>query len=216
MTRWKAAAGAQRHARALETADVDAALAGDERALVRLVDHLTPAIQGRVAGLLLRWSTAAGPKLAQEVEDLVQEVFVALLAGGGKVLKSWQPSRGRSLRSFVALVAERRAISILRRRGGRRSETATPPEELDRFAAEGEPETIAAARDLLSELLRRLETELSPLGWRLFRLLFVEQRSVEEICDRESMKADAVYAWRSRLRRAARRLRQELEARRDG
>lgn len=185
------------------------ALAGEEPALTRLVQGLTPVIQSRVARSLLlrRTGTAAGRDVRQEVEDLTQEIFLVLFADGGKVLRSWQPDRGLSLLNFVGLVAERQTASILR--SGRRSpwkEDPTLVEDLDQVAPDSDPEEIVASREQLRHLLHRLTEELTPLGRQLFDLLFLRELPFEEVTRQTGMSPDAVYAWRSRLRRLARRL----------
>jgi RNA polymerase sigma-70 factor (ECF subfamily) len=191
---------------------VERALAGDEPALARLVGRLTPVIQARVArALLLAPPAERRGDLRQQVEDLCQEVFLALFADAGRVLRSWEPERGLSLDNFVGLVARRRALSFLRSgRGGARVEDPAPADELERATEEGGPEVGAVSREQLRLLLRRLEEELSPLGWHLFRLLLVEERPLEEVERATRMSRDALYAWRSRLRRHARRLVLEL------
>src|SRR5215471_16061481 len=89
---------------------VKAALAGDRRATEDLVGRLARVIQVRVGVALLRRRHAArGRTLAQEVEDLMQEVFAALFEQDGRVLRRWDPARGLSLKSYVGLVAEREA-----------------------------------------------------------------------------------------------------------
>jgi RNA polymerase sigma factor (sigma-70 family) len=189
--------------------EIRRALSGDDQALNRLVAMLTPVIQSRVArGLLLRRVGAAGGRnVRQEVEDLTQEIFLALFADGGKVLRSWEPERGLTFPNFVGLVAERQTASILR--SGRRSpwkEEPTLPEDLDQAALDSGPEEVTASREQLRHLLRRLTEELSPLGRRLFDLLFLQDLPFEEVVRQTNMSPDAVYAWRSRLRRLARRL----------
>lgn len=189
--------------------ELEAALAGNEPALTRLVQTLTPVIQSRVArGLLLRRTgTASGRDIRQEVEDLTQEIFLLLFAEDGKVLRSWQPERGLSLLNFVGLVAERQTASILR--SGKRSPWKEDPmlaEDLDQAAPESGPEEIAASREQLKLLLHRLTEELTPLGRHLFDLLFLRELPFEEVTRQTGMSPDAVYAWRSRLRRLARRL----------
>ena len=189
--------------------EIRKALSGDEAALDRLVRMLTPVIQSRVArGLLLRRTgLSAGRDVRQEVEDLTQEIFLCLFADGGRVLRSWQPERGLSLLNFVGLVAERQTASILR--NGKRSpwtDDPSLPEELDAPARESGPEEVAASREQLKLLLRRLTEELSPLGRHLFDLLFLRELPLEEVVQQTAMSPDAVYAWRSRLRRLARQL----------
>ena len=193
--------------------EVERALAGDEAALTRLVDALTPVIQARVARGLLLWrqGLSAGRDVRQEVEDLTQEVFLALFDDGGRVLRNWNPERGLSLANFAGLVAERQTVSVLRT--GKRSpwkEDPTLTEELDEPAATPGPEEAAASRETLRLLLRRLTEELSPLGRQLFELLFLRELPVREVIERTGMSPDAIYAWRSRLRRMARRLLADL------
>ncbi len=193
--------------------DVGRALGGDERVLRRMVDGLTPVIQARVARSLLRWRVgiSSGRSIRQEVEDLVQEIFLILFAEDGKVLRDWKPERGLSLLNFVGLVAERQTISVLR--SGKRSpwkEDPTLTEELDGASPETDPEGAAASREELRLLLRHLTAELSPLGRRLFDLLFLRQLTVKEVVRKTALSADAVYQWRSRLRRLAHKLHREL------
>lgn len=185
------------------------ALSGDEAARNRLALALLPVIQARVARSLLRWRLPAGRgrSVRQEVEDLSQDVLLLLFADGGKVLRTWQPERGLALSQFVGLVAERRTVSSLR--SGRRSpwkEDPTLPEELDREAPDRGPEEVVASREELRFVLRRLAEELTPLGRQLFDLLFLQELPLPEIVARTALSADAVYAWRSRLRKLARQL----------
>ncbi|MEO1366094.1 MAG: hypothetical protein AAFX50_02870, partial [Acidobacteriota bacterium] len=69
-----------------------------------------------------------------------------------------------------------------------------------------------AARQALAQMVERLRSELSAQGFEIFTLLFVEELTVEEVRTRTGLSADAVYAWRSRLRRTTRRLMQEMRS----
>jgi RNA polymerase sigma-70 factor (ECF subfamily) len=192
---------------------VRSALAGDPAALNRLVAVLTPVIQARVARTLLARSfrLAGGRDVRQEVEDLSQDVFLALFSRDAHVLRDWQAELGLSLENFVGLVAERQVLSFLR--SGRRNPSKEEPSftpELEPEAPEPGPEKIAAGREHLDLLLDRLREESSPLGRWLFELLFVQELSVNEVRDASGLSADAVYAWRSRLRSLARKLQAEM------
>ncbi len=194
--------------------DVSRALAGTPAEVARVIEKLTPVIQARVARGLLqrRRGPSSGRSVRQEVEDLTQEVFLALFADDGKVLRDWQPERGLSLANFVGLVAERQTASILR--SGKRSpwkEDPTLTAELDGSDDTSGPEKEAASRQVLRRLLQRLNDELSPLGRHLFDLIFLRELSVPEVERKIGMKPDAIYAWRSRLRRLANELRTEVE-----
>ena len=192
---------------------VQRALSGDQSALTRLVAGLTPVIQARVARTLLarRAWLGSGRDVRQEVEDLTQDVFLLLFSKDSHVLRSWQAERGLSLENFVGLVAERQVVSFLR--SGKRNpwkEDPSPVEELDEPAMESGPEEVAASREQLGLLLDRLREKLTPLGHQIFLLLFVQERSIPETMAASGLSADAVYAWRSRLRRMARQLLAEL------
>lgn len=189
------------------------ALAGDRNALARLVAVLTPVIQARVARTLLarRSLLGADRNVRQEVEDLTQEIFLSLFARDGRVLRRWEAERGLSLENFVGLVSERYVVSFLR--SGKRNpwkEEPSPVEDLDGASADRGPEEVTASREQLRLLLERLRERLSPLGRHLFELLFVQERSLPETMAASGLSADAVYAWRSRLRRLAQEILAEL------
>ncbi len=192
---------------------VHQALAGDRQALRQLVDGLTPIIQVRVAQVLLRNPQTARRTIEHEVADLTQEVFLALFADNGRVLKAWDATRGLSFANFVGLLAGRLAITVLR--SGRRNPFAQAPTDANDLEASAEPspgpEPRAVSREVLSALLDRLEKALSPRGFELFCRLFVEQESVESVCASTGLSADAVYAWRSRLGKMVRAIGSELE-----
>jgi RNA polymerase sigma-70 factor (ECF subfamily) len=187
-------------------------LAGQPRAARALVDLLYPVVQARVARVLLRSAGARRGNARQEVDDLTQEVFASLFEQEGRALRSWDAQRGLSLPNFVGLLAERCALSMLR--SGRRTPFTSAGDEerqLDRLPEPGPgPEPAAMSRQLLELLLDRLRLALSPLGFHLFQLLYVEERAPEEVATSARMSADAVYAWRSRLRKPANHLAAEL------
>ena len=197
------------------TADlVRRALAGDQAALTELVAVLTPVIQARVARTLLarRDRFAGGRNVRQEVEDLSQEVFLALFSREAHILRSWEPERGLSLENFVGLVAERQVLSFLRsgRRNPRQETSAFEEEDLELEAPESGPEEVTASRERLTFLLDRMREELSPLGRRIFDLLFIQDLSLPEVTAASGLSADAVYTWRLRLRRLAKKLLAEV------
>lgn len=189
-------------------------LQGDPVAVRALVDELTPVIQARAARAIYRRHAHRSQRrdLEQEVEELTQEVFASLFARDAATLRSWDPSRGLSLRSFVSLVADREISNILQ--SGRRrpwSEVKTVDNDVEDYAGTtASPETPVAAREIVARLLAKLRIELSPQGYRLFELLLLDERSVEEVCTETGLSRDAVYAWRSRLPKLVRRCAEEI------
>ena len=193
---------------------LDDALRGKREATRTLVDRLTPVVQCRVARALLRRGGVKGRDVRQEVEDLTQEVFEALFAQDGKALRGWDPEKGLGIESFAGLVAERLVLSILRSR--RRSPFTEDPSETEKLE-EGAPPTpgperSVASRQLGRVLLEGLRRDLSPLGYQVFEMLFCEEREPAQVGEALGMSLDAVYAWRSRIRKAARAVMAEMEA----
>jgi RNA polymerase sigma-70 factor (ECF subfamily) len=192
---------------------VKEAVAGDRRAIRRLIDALTPVVQARVARILLRHSAASRRDPRQEVRDFVQQVMVALFEDGARVLAQWDPARGRSITSFVSLVAERETISTLRGRSQNpfTKEDLPGPDEVEP-ADEGQPgpERITASRETLSVLLSAVRSRLGDRGIELFHLIFVEEQAPEDVATAMGMTRDAVYAWQVRLRRMVREIAEEI------
>lgn len=196
---------------------VAAVLAGDRAARHRLVVQLSPVVRHRVARVLIHRArgNVHDHTGRQELLDLVQDVFVLLLRDGGKVLASWRSTDGLSLLNFVGLVAEREATTMLR--SGRRSAWAEAPtddicETSGRFT-DGDsvtPEGQVGAREELEMLSAFISERLSPRALELFRALFVNNESIEDICLRFSMAPAGVYTFRSRVRALVAQWRQEV------
>lgn len=199
---------------ALPPSAISDALAGDRQALRRFVDALTPIIQARVVRGLARRRMAAGNRdPRQEVEDMTQDVFGALFANDGRVLRAWDPERGLSLANFVGLVADRHVASMLR--SGRKSPWTDTPVELDEMelAAGTVPDAAPGleSRRALSRLLDRLRESLSPRGLELFQRLYVDEEPIEEVAGAMRMTREAIYAWRNRVTKILQKLHAEID-----
>lgn len=188
---------------------VNRALEGERGAIEELVRELSPVVQARVATALWR----RGRSSRQELEDLTQEVLMDVFAGNTRALASWDPERGLSLASFVGLVAQRSVASRLRsHRQSPFTHEATDPSTIDVTPDSGRagaaPERSVAARELLRLLLDRLHSALSPKALEMFYRLYVWQEEPEVVARETGSKLDAVYQWRSRLKKEV----TELEA----
>lgn len=145
------------------------------------------------------------------MDDFVQEVLVYLLSDGGKVLRRWDPDRGRSLHSFIRLVARHRVAQKLQGfRGNPWNADPTEHDELD--ASDSSPSRQLESRVRLNTMLDQLYGRLNERGMRLFHHLYVEQRSVAEVCELEGMSRAALDQWTARLRKLARQLANEDSA----
>ncbi len=189
----------------VSSADIQRAFEGDDAALSRLMSELIPVVQGRVGRVLWRRrAQSKGADMKTTIEDLVQEVFVELLRDGGKVLRSWTPERGLTLKSFVRLVSEQRVSAILRsrRRSPWNEELAIDDDVQGSVASESVgPESSMLTREELARVLDEVRARVSPLGLELFYALVVREEPVAEVCTRMGMSVAAVHAWSSRLRR---------------
>jgi len=145
------------------------------------------------------------PPRGCEVDDLTQHVLAHLFAHEARALASWQDSRGVSYPSYVWMVAERTAISLLRRRDHNpREEYSADPVDLDQRPAQArDSEDGFACRDHSRALVERLDRELSPTGQKVLRALYAEDLSIEEASRTLGVSADALYTWRSRIRKRA-------------
>jgi RNA polymerase sigma factor (sigma-70 family) len=185
-----------------EQALVRAALAGEADAMRALVRLLRPTVQAEVAWSLQRFAPRGrGRDPRQELGDMVQEVFLALLDNDGRILSAWDPERGRSLTSFVQLVARHQVASVLR--SNRRcpwTEDPTPVEEMVLEPAPS-PEHRVVEADEARRAMGHLRGELSTRSMLMFEELYVEERSVDEVCETYGLSREALYAWRSRLKR---------------
>jgi RNA polymerase sigma factor (sigma-70 family) len=183
---------------------VRAALTGDRGAIRRLVGRLRPLVHTEVAHLLLRRTAASGRNARQDLEDLVQEVFARLWADDGKLLRRWDPVRGRSLDSWVRLVARSRVLDQLRspRRNPAHGESLEDP-EIDRAVSIDAPSLAATigAREDLERIQAHLREQLSERDWMLFIALFAEGCGVQQVSEEVGMTTAAVYQWKSRVAR---------------
>lgn len=184
---------------------------GDANLVKELVSDWIPVVQVRVARALHRRGEVARDA-RQEVEDITQEVFAVLFADDARVLRSWDPSRGLSLRNFIGLVAERHAGAILK--SSRRSPWTESPSdlfELDVHLGEDEGPALALeSKDFLETLFDLVRETLTPKGLELFERLIVREESIEDVCASTGMTVEALYAWRSRLIKVTRALGTEL------
>src|SRR5260221_5669361 len=95
---------------------LEAALAGDASQMRALVERLVPVVEARVMSVLRRYRHRE--QVAQTAPDFTQHVFLMLFRNDGRCLRAWEVGREASLPTFVALVAEREGIAILRRDRG--------------------------------------------------------------------------------------------------
>ncbi len=190
---------------------VELALEGDQAARRELARRLLAAIQREVTFVLVRFAAADKRDARQDVVDLVQEVLVHLFDHDGRELRRWDPERGRSLESFVRLVARRRVSRILSaRQGNPWADVAVDPAKTNVADDDGLRRRLEE-RNELDRLLGALHAKMSDRDHELFDLLFVQGLSPEEVSLQMDMSKGAVNAWSYRTRKLARALGKKIE-----
>lgn len=144
--------------------------------------------------------TASREHLAMDEEDLLQEVFLRLFQDGGRLLRTYDPSRA-SFATWFAIVARSVAISILRRK-----HLATEAFDPERHAAVVEPKEDPLSSEIPPEIL-------TPRQALVLHLLFDQEMSVEEAA--KVLGVD-IQTIRSTKHKAIERLRKHFHVRKEG
>lgn len=167
-----------------------------------LIDRIGPAIHAEIGQLLMRLAPAHGRSARQEVEDLVQDAFLALFDRASKRLAGWDPERGCTLDSYVRMVARSRALDVLRSRRRSPWKDEDPPDELETASNDGGAlDHRVLARGTLLALERQLQDLLAPRDYTLFVALFVEELPPNDVAKALGLTPGAIYQWSSRFRR---------------
>lgn len=174
----------------------------NEEGLAELMEELRPSVRREVTSSLRQHALQAGRDANLEVADFVQEVFLDLLADDARVLRSWDPHRGRTLRSFVRLVTGRYVARVMRTRCKNPwSELPIDGDELETLTSCRAMSERVESRSVLEQVLREVYDEAGERGKQLFEMLYLEERSVKEAQEETGMTRDAIYAWRFRFRK---------------
>lgn len=179
---------------------LEAAMGGDERAMRRLVDRLEPVIRAAVRHVIrVNTSRRIGP---EDVDSLSQEIWLRLVANDCKRLRDFDPTRSRTLGGYVAMIAKRDAIHIVKREHTLRRGQGELQESFDdgchgAVDADPEAETIGAE---FAERLRRRLGELPARGRLVFALLHEDGRSPAEAAAILEVNVQVIYNWQHKIR----------------
>jgi RNA polymerase sigma factor (sigma-70 family) len=180
---------------------------GDPASAGRLFTTYAPTVRAAIARFLAMRARAR----MDLVDDLTQEVFVALWRDDGRRLKSFQGRDGCSFAGWLRVVAVRTAIDALRR--DRRTlslDDDTPAmTELRRtlVSAAPDPESIAHGSETADRLARAVAA-LGPKDRLLVELHLLRGTPLPVVADTLGVTANAAYVRKSRV---LERLRRSLE-----
>jgi len=168
---------------------IAAVAGGDDAAMRELFSRHAPWLAARLRGVLP----------AAEVEDVLQETFLAMWRGAG----GYRPRASGSVGGWVWGIARRQAALFLRRRGP--AELLLPAVEADGRPA-ADPAQTAVWRAELAEAVSAVGPEGSPTR-ETWRLMYVEDRTVAEVAELMGVPEGTV---KSRAHRAMKQLRAAL------
>jgi len=180
---------------------LEAALAGDRRAVDGLVQRLMPVVRAICRRVLER---RAGRRLGPyDGDDLVQEVWLILMRDDAARLRQWDAARGSSLESYVAMVARSEASKVLRREQAVKRGGGAEIGALDgarEVAGGDDPEAVALGRSLQADLDRFLTESLAPKGRLILRLLYADGLSPAEAARAVGCTTQVIYNWQHKIR----------------
>lgn len=157
---------------------------------------MIPIIQPAIGAYLYRYRAGlAGRDPRSEVEDVVQDVLIALVKDKGAKIATWDESRG-SPEKFLRMVASSMTITHVRRRREELAPTSTPPE-----IGKDDDEHRMVSIDELRYLLGRLRGELTDFEQMVFDLWYVEELSAKEVAEALGTSPEAVNSMRYRIGR---------------
>lgn len=161
------------------------------------VELVTAIIRARVRRFVCR-----SPIAGYELEDLVQEIWVALLDRDARKLRSWDPGRCVPLERFVAVIADRELAS--RRSHSRARRRSAPLIDLEATPVHAAvdtwtPETAAVTAALLAGWRARIGQQLSLRGRAIFELMVLEL-DPDQIAAVLEVNRQVVYNWQYQIR----------------
>lgn len=172
---------------------VQRALSGDRAAVDDLVRRvLCPLLEARIARHLAR---RRGSR--QELGDRVQQVLLKLFENDAAALRRWDPARG-SLAAYVGTIADHALISEARR--------PAQPEPTEAPDDARSPDSGPESKVAFQSVMRAIVEDLGEEDFVLFRLVWMEELSPEEVGALLSLRRDAVYKRIQRLRPRVREL----------
>ncbi len=196
-------------ARVMTVADVDLlsrCLDGDSEAREEFVMSTDGLIRWTLVGTFRRY----GRRLEEEdLEDLRQEVLLALFRENSRKLRQYEGRNGASLATWLRVVVTRLAIDRIRSLAAGENveslETRSPAGIPDVAVEDSGPESAAVASEQRQHVLG-LIAELSPGDQLFVRLFYYQDATMEEVSKVMGISRNAAYVRKMRLHRRLRSL----------
>jgi len=180
---------------------------GDAGARRRLVEEYSGIVSYGVSVIFQQFGR---PSRKEEIEDMSQEVFLALFDQDARKLRQYQGRNGCSLASWIRVVANRLTIDRLRKEGRTISlddpgnAEATKIRDTRPDAAPGpEPQVEEAMR---AARVREMIDDLQPKDRMFVRLFYFKGLPIEEVAQALDITTNAAYVRKMRLHEKLRRI----------
>jgi RNA polymerase sigma-70 factor (ECF subfamily) len=144
----------------------------------------------------------------EDLDDLVSEVWLALLRDDMKKLRLYQAERGFRLASWIALIATNTTIDRLRARQA--ESTYLEDIETPEVEASSKPDEDAMDRQR-AELVQAALSQLSAEERAFVLDCFHEQRAPEEIARQHGVAVNTIYSRKFKIREKLARIVRRIE-----
>ncbi len=167
----------------------------------------------------LVWQTVLarfGSMPREDLEEVVADTFIALLADNARLLAQYSPTKGLSLPNYVRRQAVLQGYNRYRKLTAHKRLVETPLDPDPRASTPGspkarqaayrngapDPETRVSAKQDLEHFLERLRRDLSPALRITFELLYVRHLTPAQAADILGCSMDVLYQRKRRLLKA--------------
>lgn len=177
----------------------------------KVMDNFCIALGAVFRGQVRRVLDSLGRSAKDLEEDLINDLFEALLENDKRALRKWNPARG-TLRTYMRIFADRRSRDQLRGRSYARScEKMMEAATLDSMPAQESAQTLSLEEKEFWEQFQRLfSAQVSAEDQALYKRYYVDEERPEDIAAQLGITLDALYKRLSRLRKILFELRDQL------
>lgn len=204
----------QDNANVVDPAVLQRAIDGNYEALELLLKKASPILRGRIRRVLAAWGRS---NRALE-DDILQDLLVALLDNERKALRVFRPERA-TLRAYLCWWAYFRTIERLRRELYKppRAEAKQEAGRDDLAPSAQHPQEFMEPDELTShdlqfgrKLMERFYKDTPPDLLEVFRRLYIDKETPENIAKERGVKLNSITVCRKRLFEQMRKIREDL------
>jgi RNA polymerase sigma-70 factor (ECF subfamily) len=182
-------------ARQQELALLEGLLKDDQRAWFTFHERYSRLMHGAIARVTCRFGSLV---CSEDVREIYANLCLQLLSSNKRRLRSFDPSRGTALGSWLTLLATHSAYDYLRtRRREPRTETLVGVEALSSETPDAF--RVCSAREIVREVAARME-DLSVRDREFIALYYGQDLDPEQTAERLGISVNTVYSKKHKIR----------------